>query len=158
MTTYKIRTGMKKRLLAHTVMDMKKKIIFLTLAAVVLSLLFCAFEIDKNSSLKNLTHPYINTYECTQARLGEKDFLSDFDYIRIVLQDQKKLEVSFKRKKGSPHRYQSTYQVDDETGELSAEIGILGFKYRQSAKIEGGKFTLSLPILQKQLIMNFAAK
>lgn len=136
---------------------MKKKIIApLLLIISLLCLCMCAFTIDSNSSVRTLTKPYINTYECKSARLGNEDLLEKMEYLKITFLDDKQLEVSFKRKNGKRNAYQCEYEFDEETNELSAEIGILGFKFRQSAKIENGKFTIYMSILGKPLIMNFS--
>lgn len=119
----------------------------------------CAFTFDPHSSLKDLTHPYINTYECTAARLGNENLLEHYEYFRITLLDEKELEVSFKHKRtGKKHVYKCPYTFDAKTRELSAEIGILGYRFRQSAKITDGKFTISMPVLGKPLLMNFAVR
>ncbi len=135
---------------------MKKRIIPIILIAAVCILSLCAFKIDTSSSIKSLTHPYINSYECIFATLGGDDFLDDYEYIRINILDAKELEVSFKKINGKKHSYKTNYTCDDQTGELEAEIGILGFRFKQKTKIRNGKFVLSMPILTKQLIMKFA--
>ncbi|MDE6849734.1 MAG: hypothetical protein K2J54_00225 [Clostridia bacterium] len=136
---------------------MKKKLIAVIFIAVATCLCLCAFTFDMNSSVKTLTKPYITTYDCTFAQLGKEDLLEKYDYLKITFLDDKKLEVSFKRKKGKKHSYTSEYKYNDETGEITAEIGILGFKFRQATKIENGKFNISMPILGKQLSMVFAS-
>jgi hypothetical protein len=137
---------------------MKYKTFAISIIALLTVTLLCAFKIDPNSSLKDLTHPYINRYECTQARLGENDLLENYEYFRIDILDEKNLEISFKRKEGKPHSYKSTYTFNAESGELTAEIGILGCKFKQAVIIENGAFTISMPILYRQLIMNFSVK
>jgi hypothetical protein len=126
-----------------------------------LSLLFiflCAFEIDKDSSLKDFTHPYINTYVCTKATLGNEDLLEKYEYVTITILNTSELEVAFKKTDGKRHSYTCNYQYDKKTKELSAEVGILGFTFREKTVIENGKFTISFPILSKQLIMIFQTK
>lgn len=136
---------------------MKKKFIAVIFIAVAACMCMCAFSLDMNSSVKTLTKPYITTYECTFAQLGREDLLEKYDYLKITFIDNEKLEVSFKRKKGKRHAYTTVYTYNDETGELKAEIGILGFKFRQATKIENGKFNISMPILGKQLSMVFSS-
>ena len=136
---------------------MKKKIYATILFSIIICICLCAFTIDTNSSVKSLTKPYITTYECTAARLGNEDLLEKYEYLKITFLDEKQLEVSYKRKDGKRRAHVCDYKFDDKTHEFSAEIGILGFKFRQSTKIENGKFTLSMPILGKTLIMNFAS-
>jgi hypothetical protein len=137
---------------------MKRKIFFIIPSLCVCLLLFCAFKIDPHSSLKDLTHPYINTYECTYAQLGETNLLENYEYFKITFLDDKTLEVSFKKKGEKRHAYETPYTIDESTGAFTAEIGILGFKFRQTTTIKDGKFTLSMPILTKQLVMQFAVK
>ena len=36
------------------------------------------FPSVKDSTLKDITKPYIGEYECKSARLGDKDYLEDF--------------------------------------------------------------------------------
>lgn len=136
---------------------MKKRFIAVIFIAVAACMCMCAFTLDMNSSVKTLTKPYITTYDCTSARLGNQDLLDKYDYLKITFLDDKELEVSFKRKNGKKHSYTAPYSYDDESGEIKAEVGILGFKFRQAAKIENGKFTLSMPIVGKQLSMTFSS-
>ena len=136
---------------------MKKKLCILFLTAATLCLCLCAFTFDKNSSVKSLTHPYITTYECTFARLGNEDLLEKYDYLKITFIDDKQLEVSYKRNKGKRHAYVCEYTHNDENGQFEAEIGILGFKFKQVTTIENGSFTISMPILGKPLIMIFSS-
>ena len=138
---------------------MKRKYYIVFLLAAFSCLVLCAFKFDKDSSLKDLTHPYINTYECTAARLGNENLLEHYEYFKITFLDEKQLEVSFKRKiGGKKHVYLCDYEFNDKTDEFSAELGILGFRFKQTTKITDGKFTISMPILGKPLLMNFAVK
>ena len=136
---------------------MKKKIFAVLLIAAILCTCLCAFTVDMNSSVKTLTKPYITTYDCTYAQLGKENLLEKYEYLKITILDDEKLEVSFKRKKGKKHVYTSDYSYNDQTCELKADIGIFGFRFRQATKIEDGKFNVSMPILGKQLIMRFSS-
>ena len=136
---------------------MKKKFFLAAIIAMLTVLILCGFTIDPHSSVKSLTKPYITTYECNYARLGEKDLLKKYEYIKITFLDDKKLEVSFKNKKGKRHAYVCSYTYDDEDDSFEAEIGILGFKFRQKTVIKDGKFTLTKPILGKPFIMRFSS-
>lgn len=89
--------------------------------------------------------------------LGKENLLEKYEYFRITLLNTKELEVSYKKKNGSKHVIKCPYTFDDESKVLQAEFGVLGFKFRQSTKIENGKFTVTMPIFDRQLIMNFKA-
>ena len=137
---------------------MKKKLLIAAMfIAVAACMCMCAFTLDMNSSVKSLTKPYITTYDCTFAQLGKQNLLEKYDYLKITFLDDEELEVSFKRKNGKKHSYTAPYTYDDETGKITAEVGILGFKFRQATVIEDGKFTLSMPILGKQMTMVFSS-
>ena len=136
---------------------MKKKLCAIILISFAVCLCLCAFTFDANSSVRTLTKPYITTYECTSAVFGNENLLEKYEYLRITFLDDKQLEVSYKKKNGKKHAHVCDYTYDDKTGEIFAEMGILGFKFKQATVIENGKFTLSMPILGKPLIMNFAS-
>lgn len=136
---------------------MKKKIFALLLLAACTCLCLCAFQFDKNSSVKTLTKPYIATYDCIYAQLGNEDLLEKYDYLKITFLNDKELEVSFKRKKGKRHAYTCEYFHNDQTGAIKAEVGILGFKFRQETVIKNGRFNINMPILGKQLSMTFSS-
>lgn len=139
---------------------MNRKIIAAAAVAGVcaLCILLCAFTFDMQSSVKSLTKPYINTYYCTEARLGDTDLLENYDYFIITILDDEELEVAFKKNDGQRHSYKCKYEFDESTRELSAELGILGFVYRQRMLVEDGSFTISMPILTKTLFMKFEVK
>lgn len=137
---------------------MKRKLFFLTAVCTLLLLLIPACEAREVGSLKSLTRPYIAHYECTEATLGEENLLDMFDYIEIVLVDKEKMELIYKMKDGEKHSVESSYSFDIEKRELTADVGILGYKFRESTTIEHGRFTISKAIGTKQLIMKFKAK
>lgn len=137
---------------------MKKQVKLVLLSALVCCTLFCAFTFESRSSLKSLTHPYINAYECTYARLGNVDLLEKYEYFKITFLDAEELEISFKKKEGNVKKFESAYTYSDESGELQADIGILGFKFRQKTIIKNGKFDVRTTILGMPLIMKFEVK
>lgn len=136
---------------------MKRK---LSLFILLLCILIIAPACNSNEqiaagSLKALTKPYIATYECTQARLGGQDLLEKYDYIKITLLNKDELEVSFKQKNGDKKSFKGKYEVNAETKELKGEIGILGFTFKETVKIEKGKFVINQNFLSLSLIMVF---
>lgn len=137
-----------------------KKITLFTLATIcmLLSLFICACDAREAGSLKSITRPYIAQYECTEATLGDENLLEKFEYINIVLVNKDTMQVIYKPKNDKKQINETKYSFDNKTRELSAEIGIYGFKFKQSTVVEKGKFTVSKPIGKKQLIMKFKAK
>lgn len=144
---------------------MKKKILYLTVLLCLLLLLLPACSSaqasatsDKSGSLKSITKPYIGEYECVEARFGEQDLLEKYDFIIISLIDDEKMEVSFKPKDGKKKTFEGAYEVNPETREFTGEVGILGVRFKESTKIENGKFTITKLIFSMPLILNFKMK
>ena len=115
----------------------------------------CACSISADSSLKELTDPYITRYECTRAEWGGQNFLDGYDYVRITLLDRENMELSYKKTGEDAHSYRCAYEYDDKTGELKAGADAPGIEFTEEIKIENGKFTISLPLLGRELIMQF---
>lgn len=133
-----------------------KKYVFLLLT--LLCVFLCAFKVDTSSSLKELTHPYIDTYVCTRATLGEEDLLENFEFIKLTFLDDKEMEISYKKKGDKKRSHVYPYSFDDKTKEFSSEFGIMGYEIKENILISEGKFTISMPILSKQLILSFEAE
>ncbi len=136
---------------------MKKRFIFLVVICTLLLTILPACDIKNAGSLKSITNPHIAQYECVEATLGENNLMEKFDYIKITLVDKENLELNYKQKDGESKTLKSKYTFDVQTHTLTAEIGLLGYSFRQSTVIEKGKFTITKPIGGKQLIMKFKA-
>ncbi len=137
---------------------MKKKSFILTAVFAFLLLLLPACDARSAGSLKSITRPYIAQYECTSATYGGDNLLEKYDYIEIILVNKNDMEIVYKPKYARQRVIETTYSLDTETRELTAEIGILGYKFKETVKIEHGKFTITKAIANKQLIMNFQMK
>ena len=137
---------------------MRTKLFVTAIIFALLLTVFPACDAREAGSLKALTKPYIAQYECTEAKLGDEDLLEKFEYITIVLEDKQTLKLIYKPKDGEKHVMESTYSLDTETRELTADLWILGYKFRQSTTVKNGKFTTTKKIGDKQLIMNFKSK
>ncbi len=137
---------------------MKRKLILISIICALLLVLLPACDAKNAGSLKTITRPYIAQYECTSATLGGDDVLKKFDYIEINLVNKKDMEIIYKPKDGDRKVIKTTYSLNTQTRELTAEVGIYGYKFKQTTKIQNGKFTISKAIGRKQLIMNFEMK
>lgn len=136
---------------------MKKKICLLALLfCAVLLLPACGF--DAQSSLKTITMPYIAEYECVEARLGSEDLLKKYDYFYISLLNKEEFEVSFKEKDGKRLIFKGKYTLDPKTRELSGEIGVLGFKYKESVTVKNGEFVIEKNMGPFPLYMKFRVR
>ncbi len=136
---------------------MKRKILF-SAALLFLSLsilLLPACEARAEGSIKEITKPYIAQYECVEAKLGDKNLLEQYDFIRIILVDNEKMQIVFKPKDNDKQIIDGAYDLDFKTRELVGEIGILGYKFKEKTTVQKGEFVISKTILAKQLYMKF---
>lgn len=134
---------------------MKKYITACAVPVAAACALFCSCTTDAESSLKELTHPYIARYECTMLNYGGVEMYDRFDYIRITLEDRDEMLAEYKLKGGKPHEYRCGYTYDQKTGEFYADCGAAGFMPKQPIIIENGSFTISFPVAGRQLTMRF---
>lgn len=137
---------------------MKRKLFLVCIVLSLLLLVFPACEMDASGSVKSLTKPYIGEYECVEGKLGETDLLEKYEYIKITLIDDEKLEVNFKPKNGSHHSFEGEYTIDEATREFTGEAGILGYKFREQVIIENGEFVITKLIMSKPLVLKFKMK
>lgn len=133
---------------------MKKRFIIFALTCTLLTFL-CGCDLKNAGPLKSITRPYIAQYECIEATLGGEDLLDKFDYIKITLATKDKMEFTYRQKNGESKILESKYKFDLTSRTLTAEIGLLGYNFKQSTVVEKGKFTISKSIGGKQLIMKF---
>lgn len=137
---------------------MKKKIYLLAVLLCASLLLFPACGMDMQSSLKTITMPYIAEYECVEARLGNEDLLKKYEYFYITLLNKDELEVSFKEKDGKRSTFKGSYTIDPKTRELSGEVGVLGFKYKESVLVKNGQFVIEKNLGPFPLYMKFKVR
>ncbi len=142
----------------HTIIAMKRKLLVASILCLLLALLPACAITGERQSIKAITAPYVAEYECTEAHLGNEDFLSKYDYIKITLLDKKELEVSFKPVNGNKKSFKGEYTIDPQTRIFSGQIGILGCTFKESTKIEHGEFIITKNILSMPLVMKFEMK
>lgn len=136
---------------------MKRKVVLICLLLCISLSAFIlpACEASADGSVKEITKPYIAQYECVEARLGDSDFLDQYDYIKIILVNSEKMQLVFKQKGSDKCIVDGDYKLDFKTRELEGEIGFLGYKFREKVTVNKGEFVISRPILTKQLYMKF---
>lgn len=54
--------------------------------------------------LKDISKPYLGTYECEKIYFGEKEYTDYFDYVRFELKGKGELALSYREKGGRKGR------------------------------------------------------
>ena len=131
---------------------MRKKIKSPLLAGM-LALLSILPNVSRNE-LKDVTKPHLGFYECTEAKLGGRDFLSRFEKMDLELREDETFVLHYCEKGGRVRTEKGRYQYDRERGvvtligggierEFPLQQGIL------SVTISVGKDTFTLKFQQK---------
>lgn len=100
--------------------DMKKKLIALFSAIIALAALcLSACDVEKMTTLPQLSKPYLGLYECEELTLGGEDLLGEFESLNLELKYGGEFELSSEKKDGGKWSYGGKYQADPETGEIT---------------------------------------
>ena len=121
-----------------------------------LAALLSLFPNLKQSSLDDMSKPYLGQYECKRAQLGSVDCLKRFHYVRLELKDEENFTLYY-QEKGEKKRQvsgQYAYDKDKKTLTLKGEKAEI---FRECT-MEEGVFTLTFPIAGKILVLEFQQK
>ncbi len=75
--------------------------------------------------LKEIAHPELGIYECTEARLGNADYLRYFSYIHLELKRNGECVFHYAEKDGEKRERRGKYEYDGERGTLLLKGGSL---------------------------------
>ena len=116
----------------------------------------CLIVSLQDSSLKDITKPYVGEYECKKAQYGAQDILSIFSYIRLELKADDTFVLSYKQgdQKG---KQEGAYHYEKEKNLLWFESENMHTVLR-ACPFDKGVLVVSLPIGEKQLCLQFARK
>lgn len=125
-------------------------------AAGLVSLLLCFGNI-KDSTLLDVTKPYLGKYECNYARLGDKEFCDGFEYVSLELNGDGTYLLSFKATDGKKHTETGEYAYNEKTKTLCFSPRDKSALKKEFPLIDG-VLTISAQIGNQQLIVRFTQK
>lgn len=137
---------------------MKKRLLLVLTVVSIFCLFISGCDVTNQGSLKSITRPYIAQYECVSATLGGEDIKDRFECFEIVLKDKENFELVYQPKDGAKRIYKSKYEFNIKTRELTADISVLGYRFKPTVTVKNGQFTIVKQIGAKQLVLNFKAK
>ena len=118
--------------------------------------LMTLFPNVKDSTLNDIAKPYLGEYECKIAQIGSTDCLEQFSYIRLELKDEENFILHYKEKDGKKKQQAGKYVYDKEKGVLrfidKKEL------MKRECTLKDGVLTISMPIGEKNLILQFEQK
>ena len=122
-----------------------------------LASLLVLFPAWKNSSLKDITKPYLGVYECESATWGQREYLEEFSYIRLELLPKNVFKLYFELKAGKKGEERGKYEFDKERGVITLSLDGRE-EIKRDFPLEKGSIVFSLPIASKMLVMKFTQK
>lgn len=114
------------------------------------------FFSQKSGDLKQITKPYLGTYECESATLGVKEYMQDFAYIRLELKKDNAFTIYYKTQDGKKGEESGTYCYDEKTETITfqSKDGTL----KREFPLKKGKLLITVPFASQALVMKFTQK
>ena len=135
---------------------MKRNTLKSSLLAGLISLLWL-FPSLRESSLTDITKPHLGIYECTEAKLGENDYLDRFSYIHLELKTGEDFVLYYQEKSGEKKQEMGNYSYDREKGTLMLIGGANGC-FKREFPLKEGILTIAVRIGEQNLSLTFEQK
>lgn len=124
-------------------------------AALACCLLLSGCNVNEMSSLRDLSRPYAGELKCAKLQLGNEDFLSEFEFVKLKLGYFGDFRLFYKTALGEEGEYTGAYRVkEDETIEFSVNSG--GEEKKFFFPYRNGTVTVALPMGEKLLLAEFS--
>ena len=115
-------------------------------------------DVASLGGLKDISKPYLGTYECEEIFLGGEDRSGDFEYLRIELSDGGKMMLYYREKSGKKGEAEGKYTYDREAKTITLYTDFMGRELKRSFPLEGGEIDISARYGGKTLVMKFVRK
>ena len=129
-----------------------KKIKSSLLAGLFALLLTCSC--GGKGDLKEIAKPYLGVYKCTDARVGEREYLDRFSKLDLELKENGEFIVYYCEKDGKPQTQTGRYEYDQESETLTLQGG--GIK--RAFPLQSGVLTVVIPIGGQTIHLKFEQK
>lgn len=107
------------------------------------------------TGLKDVSRPYLGTYECKYVMLGDKNLLDDMDYINFALLPKNIFKIEFRDKKGVKGLYRGHYTFSEKDGEITINENIFGKRVSKTFSAENGVIQVNLIFGDSPLSIKF---
>lgn len=112
------------------------------------------FPNGKKGELKSITRPYLGEYECTRALLGDRDYLEDFDYVRLELRSKDEYVLRYRKKGKKEGQTDGKYRYEEGTDKLILELDERGLVTKEGS-FQVGMLTFFVPLSTKNFLVQF---
>ena len=119
-----------------------------------LLLAFSTLGFLRAGTLLDIAKMHLGEYECTRAELGDKDVLSNYQFIRLELKRDNSFLLYYKEKEGDVGREKGEYQYSKEKGTITMQLR--RFRgYKKEFPLHKGVLTMELSIGGENMILQF---
>lgn len=118
----------------------------------------CALLTLGGGSLKSVSKPYLGEYECKNATFGEREYLDEFEFIRLELFSDERFVLSYREKnERETHKAEGRYEYDESNGTLLLKTnGTSSIKRKFSLK--NGVLLVTATLGDRLLLLRFEQK
>ncbi len=132
-----------------------KKILKSSILVGAFSLLLSANAWSKESSLTEISRPYLGEYRCESLYFNGEDKLGDFEYFKLEIRSGGEMKLLFKEKDKKDKCVDLTYEYDEGKKEFIVKSQFGVFKKEEKVPFENGKLTALLRLGGKQVLIKF---
>lgn len=119
--------------------------------------LLITFSACTGDSLKDITKPHLGAYECESAKLGEREYMDEFSYIRLELHADQTFSLYYCPKDGQKREETGKYVYDEKEETLQLTLGENG-EFKRKFPLKNGQLSVTLRIGTQTLSMQFTQK
>ena len=112
-----------------------------SIAASVAALLF-TFVGGLKGGLKDIAKPHLGMYECTEARMGDREYLDRFTYIHLELKADETFVLYYCEKDGKKRTQEGRYRYDKEKGAVT----LIGGGIEREFPLSEGVLLITFPL------------
>ncbi len=117
------------------------------------ALMFTGCNVEKMSTLRDISRPYAGEYKCSRLQLGGEDLLPQMKYLKLKLGYYGDFCVTYADFAGGAGEYSGTYRMEDGAVVLHADAG--GEEKKYVFPFENGTLYITLLFGGKPLEAEF---
>ncbi|MBO5737579.1 MAG: hypothetical protein J6S04_07195 [Clostridia bacterium] len=121
-------------------------------AGLVALLLSCAGGVK--GELKDIAKPHLGMYECTEARMGDREYLDRFSYIHLELKADETFVLYYCEKDGKKRTQEGRYRYDKE----KEVVTLLGGGVEREFPLSEGVLTITFSLGGHTVQLKFEQK
>lgn len=113
-------------------------------------------DLERTSSLKDISRPYVGEYKCKKLQIGGEEELSRFESVKLELTYDGKFCLTYEDTQGGEGAYAGKYTLSEENASLAMTSDEGGKAQTYVFPYENGKVEMRLLFREKLLYAVFS--